>query len=96
MVSYYERLRYLLDWYNYRIPTAANLVRKEVSDMGRKDNYSYRLSKRSKDYVVFCSGRAGMSESKFIDFLLCSLASQDPAFRAYENETSDSNDKLSR
>lgn len=65
-----------------------------VCEMGRKDNYSYRLSKNAVAYLKYCADNAKLSESKFLDFLLCSLSANDEFYKQYlyENKKTDSND----
>lgn len=62
--------------------------------MGRKDNYSYRLSENAVAYLKYCAKNAKLSESKFLDFLLCSLSANDEFYKQYlyENEASYSDD----
>ena len=58
--------------------------------MGRKENYSFRLSKKAKEYIEYCASVSGLSESKFVDFLMCSLAAQDEGYKMHcENEKAD-------
>ena len=69
---------------------AQDFLRKEEADMGRKNNYSFRLSDDAKDYMNYCANVSGLSESKFLDFLLCSLAAQDEGYK-FHNENKKAN-----
>lgn len=51
--------------------------------MSRKNNYSFRLSVKAVDYLKYCSEKANLSESKFLDFLLCSLSANDEWYQQY-------------
>lgn len=62
--------------------------------MGRKSNYSFRLSDKAKEYITYSASFCGMSESKFLDFLLCSLSASDEAYQIYENEKAHSVNQL--
>lgn len=94
-MNLFEKYNFIAGYLNRVLQDSREILRKEFASMGRKENYSFRLSKKAKDYIEYCAMVSGLSESKFIDFLLCSLAAQDEGYKMHcENKETYSNNKL--
>lgn len=86
----FEKYNFIAGYLNRIFQDSREILRKEFASMGRKENYSFRLSKKAKEYIEYCASVSGLSESKFVDFLMCSLAAQDEGYKMHcENEKAD-------
>lgn len=93
-MNLFEKYSMIAKHFNRIFNESKEIIRKEAVSMGRKDNYSFRLSKTAKEYCKFCADMANLSESKFLDILLRSLAAQDSKF-TNENKEAIVDDQLS-
>lgn len=95
-MNIFEKYNFIAGYLNRIFQDSREILRKEYASMGRKENYSFRLSKKAKSYIEYCASVSGLSESKFVDFLMCSLAAQDEGFKLHcENEKANFECRLS-